>query len=68
MNEHNLPSSKELVGRLRLIDSVVAIPAVVFFNMFQRIIKSRLQRADALGRELLAVLKATPRGLAAGAE
>jgi len=32
------------------------LPAVAFFNAFQRVIKARLARADALGRELLAQL------------
>jgi biopolymer transport protein ExbB len=50
------------------IGILVAIPAVVFFNTFQRIIKSRLQRADALGRELLAFLKAAPGAVAAETE
>jgi biopolymer transport protein ExbB len=38
----------------------VAIPAVVFFNTFNRIIKSRLLRGDALSREVTAFLKARP--------
>jgi biopolymer transport protein ExbB len=38
------------------IGILVAIPAVAFFNAFQRVIKTRLARADALGRELLAQL------------
>lgn len=37
---------------------LVALPAVAFYNLFQRINKTRLARADALGRELLAVLRA----------
>jgi biopolymer transport protein ExbB len=36
---------------------LVAIPAVAFFNTFQRLIKARLSRADALSRELLAQLE-----------
>jgi len=40
------------------IGIVVAIPAVAFFNYFQRVIKSRLGRADTLSHELLAHLKA----------
>ncbi len=35
------------------IGIVVALPAVAFFNLFQRAIKSRLARAEALSRELL---------------
>lgn len=35
---------------------LVALPAVAAFNAFQRIIKARLSRADALSRELLAQL------------
>ena len=38
------------------IGILVALPAVAFFNAFQRVIKTRLARADALGRELLAQL------------
>jgi biopolymer transport protein ExbB len=38
------------------IGILVALPAVAFFNGFQRVIKGRLGRADALGRELLAQL------------
>ncbi len=38
------------------IGILVALPAVAFFNAFQRVIKSRLARADALGRQLLAQL------------
>ena len=38
------------------IGILVALPAIVFFNVFQRVIKTRLSRADALGRELLAQL------------
>lgn len=41
------------------IGILVALPAIAFFNAFQRIIKSRLVRADAFGKEVLAVLKAT---------
>lgn len=37
---------------------LVALPAVAFFNLFQRIIASRVGRADALGREVLAYFKA----------
>jgi biopolymer transport protein ExbB len=38
---------------------LVALPAVAFFNYFQRLIKARLTRADALSRELLAQLEVT---------
>jgi biopolymer transport protein ExbB/TolQ len=40
------------------IGIMVALPAIAFFNFFQRIIKGRLGRADAFGKEVLAVLKA----------
>jgi biopolymer transport protein ExbB/TolQ len=40
------------------IGILVALPAVAFYNLFQRIIRARLARADALGREVLAYLKA----------
>ena len=40
------------------IGIVVAIPAVAFFNFFQRVIKARLGQADALSHELLAQLRA----------
>jgi biopolymer transport protein ExbB len=36
------------------IGLVVALPAVAAFNAFQRVIRVRLARANALGRELLA--------------
>ncbi len=36
---------------------LVALPAVATFNVFQRIIKNRLGRADALGRDVLAYFK-----------
>jgi biopolymer transport protein ExbB len=39
------------------IGIVVAIPAVAFFNFFQRIIKARLAQADSLNHELLAYLR-----------
>jgi len=39
------------------IGILVALPAVATFNLFQRIVKGRLARADALGREVLAYLK-----------
>jgi len=40
------------------IGILVALPAVAFFNAFQRVIKGRLARADALGRDLLSSLPA----------
>src|SRR5688572_17063723 len=40
------------------IGIVVAIPAVAFFNFFQRVIKARLGQAEALSHELLAQLRA----------
>ncbi len=40
------------------IGILVALPAIAFFNTFQRIIKVRLGRADAFGKEVLAHLKA----------
>lgn len=42
------------------IGILVALPAVAFFNLFQRIIRARLAQADALGKELIAYLKAKP--------
>ncbi len=41
------------------IGILVALPAVAFFNLFQRVIRTRLGRADALGKELLAHLKSS---------
>ena len=40
------------------IGILVALPAIAFYNFFQRIIKARLARAQAFGNEVLAVLKA----------
>jgi biopolymer transport protein ExbB len=37
---------------------LVALPAVAFFNLFQRIIQARLGQAEALGREAIGYLKA----------
>ena len=39
------------------IGIMVAIPAVAFFNGFQRVIKTRLSRAEGFGREVMAFLK-----------
>jgi biopolymer transport protein ExbB len=43
------------------IGLLVALPAVAFFNYFQRLIRYRLTWADALGRDLLAYLKGAER-------
>ena len=43
------------------IGILVALPAVAFYNYFQRLIRYRLTWADALGRDLLAYLKGTGR-------
>jgi biopolymer transport protein ExbB/TolQ len=40
------------------IGILVALPAIAFFNGFQRVIKTRLSRAESFGREVLAYLKA----------
>ena len=40
------------------IGILVALPAIAFFNGFQRIIKTRLSRAEGFGREVMAYLKA----------
>ncbi len=42
------------------IGILVALPAIAFFNLFQRIIKGRITRAEAFGKQVLAVLKAEP--------
>jgi biopolymer transport protein ExbB len=39
------------------IGLLVALPAVAFFNGFQRVIRARLTRGTALGNELMALLK-----------
>ena len=39
------------------IGIMVALPAVAFFNIFQRIIKARVGRGDALGKDVLAWLR-----------
>jgi biopolymer transport protein ExbB len=39
---------------------LVALPAIAFFNFFQRAIRVRLGQSDALGREVLAFLKSAP--------
>ena len=40
------------------IGILVALPAIATFNAFQRIIKGRLARAEALSRDVMAYLKA----------
>ena len=40
------------------IGILVALPAIAAFNLFQRIIKGRLARAEALAREVIAYLQA----------
>lgn len=44
---------------------LVALPAIAFYNTFQRVISARIARADALGREVLAFLKTDPAVFAA---
>jgi len=39
------------------IGILVALPAIAFYNAFQRIIKGRLARAQAFGNDVLALLK-----------
>ena len=43
---------------------LVALPAIGLFNLFQRTIRARLSRADALSGEILAHLKARSAGAA----
>lgn len=40
------------------IGILVALPAVAFFNLYHRVIRGRLTRADSLGREVMAIMKA----------
>jgi biopolymer transport protein ExbB len=40
------------------IGILVAIPAVAFFNLFQRLIRARLARADDFGKSVLARMRA----------
>jgi len=42
-----------------LIGLLVALPAVAFFNLFQRLIKGRVVRGEAMGKDVLAFLKST---------
>jgi biopolymer transport protein ExbB len=42
-----------------LIGLLVALPAVAFFNTFQRLIKGRIVRGEAMGKDVLAFLKST---------
>jgi biopolymer transport protein ExbB len=46
------------------IGLLVALPAVAAFNTFQRIIKTRATRADAMGREVLAFMESKKRDAA----
>lgn len=50
------------------IGLLVALPAVAFFNYYQRVIRGRLTWADALSHEVLAHVKAPGQGRAAPAE
>ncbi len=45
---------------------LVALPAVAAYNYFQRAIKARLGRADALGRQVLAYVKSSARTVPVG--
>ncbi|MEB2312351.1 MAG: MotA/TolQ/ExbB proton channel family protein [Sorangiineae bacterium] len=45
---------------------LVALPAIAFFNLFQRVIRARLGRAQALGFEVLAFLAARADARGAG--
>jgi biopolymer transport protein ExbB len=47
------------------IGILVALPAIAFYNAFQRIIKGRLARAQAFGNDVLALLKAERPGVGA---
>jgi biopolymer transport protein ExbB/TolQ len=47
------------------IGILVALPAIAFFNTFQRIIKVRLGRAEAFGKDVLAFLKSEKPGVVA---
>lgn len=46
------------------IGIIVALPAVAAFNIFQRIIKTRIARGESLGHEVLAFLKSKRAGTA----
>ncbi len=39
---------------------LVALPAIATYNYFQRVIKARITRGEAFGKEVLALLKAVP--------
>ena len=47
------------------IGLLVALPAVAFFNLFQRLIRVRLSRAEALCHEIIAHLRTQDRPSAA---
>jgi biopolymer transport protein ExbB len=40
-----------------LIGLIVALPAVAFYNFFQRVIRARMTRAEALGKEVVLYLR-----------
>ena len=48
------------------IGILVALPAVAFFNLFQRVVRARLARADSLGREILALFRSETAAQASG--
>ncbi len=43
---------------------MVALPAIAAYNYFQRIIKARIARADAFGKEVLALFHSEPPAVA----
>jgi len=43
---------------------MVALPAIAAYNYFQRVIKARITRADAFGKEVLALLHSEPPAVA----
>jgi biopolymer transport protein ExbB len=54
-------AGKVTSGLMTEVGLLVALPAVAFYNYFQRLIRYRLTWADALGRDLLAYLKGRER-------
>ncbi len=57
-HELNDSAGKVTAGLMAEVGEALVATAIAFFNTFQRIIKARLGRAEAFGKEVLALMKA----------
>ena len=71
LSKRNLTGLMAEVGEALVATAIgllVALPAVAAYNFFQRVIKARITRADALGKDVLAFLQSKRRHADAAAE